>query len=70
MPSVFAFIKKILLGKYISSLCLKMWLAGQFFILSKNITQCIIYDTSNFFILMAEKHIFKLNHRIIKCIYL
>ena len=36
-------------GKSISSFSLKMWLAGQFFILSKNFAQCIIYDTSNFF---------------------
>ena len=36
-------------GQYISRFSLKMWLTGQFFILSKNCAQCIIHDTSNFF---------------------
>ena len=69
VPSIFAFFKKILLeNTYCFSL--KMWLAGQFSFWAKILPSVSYMIHPTFFTLMVEKTYFKLNHRLINCIFL
>ena len=65
MPSIIAFIKKILL-----SFSLKIGWQGNFSFLAKLLPSVSYMMHPTFFTLMAEKTYFKLNHRIINCIFL